>query len=42
MVTGGRERTGEEYGKLFEQAGFALIEVKLTASLTSILIGVAK
>jgi hypothetical protein len=42
MVTGGRERTGEEYGELFEQAGFALIEVKPTASLTSILIGVAK
>ena len=39
VVTGGRERTAEEYARLFEQAGFRLARVIATPSARSILEG---
>ena len=38
-VTGGRERTAEEYRKLYAQAGFELTRVVPTASAASIVEG---
>ena len=42
VVTGGRERTAGQFRKLFADGGFELTEVKHTAALPSILVGVAR
>jgi hypothetical protein len=41
MATGGRERSTEEFGQLFDAAGFHLQGVRTVAALPSIVIGVA-
>lgn len=39
VITGGRERTAAEFGKLYDQAGFELEEIAPTPSPLSIIIG---
>ncbi len=41
MATGGRERSAEEFARLFEAAGFRLESVRPLAALPSVLVGVA-
>ncbi|MBU6412705.1 MAG: methyltransferase [Planctomycetes bacterium] len=38
VVTGGRERTGDEYSKLLRDAGFSLVRVQPTNSIVSMLV----
>lgn len=38
VVTGGRERTGDEYSKLLRDAGFNLVRVQPTNSIVSMLV----
>lgn len=37
VVVGGQERTGEEYGKLLDRAGFAVVQVIATKSPLSLI-----
>ena len=39
VMTGGRERTGEEFRKLYEAAGFRLTRIVLTESPFSVIEG---
>ena len=41
-VTGGRERTVDQYAALFDRAGFALDDVRRLSALPSIVVGIAK
>mgnify|MGYP001023304622 CR=1 FL=1 len=38
VVTGGRERTGDEYSKLLRDTGFSLVRVQPTNSIVSMLV----
>jgi hypothetical protein len=38
VVTGGRERTGDEYSTLLRDAGFKLVRVQPTNSIVSMLV----
>lgn len=41
-VTGGRERTADEFGRLLANSGFELVEVRKTPALPSVIVGVAR
>lgn len=40
VILGGRERTADDFGRLYTEAGFRLIDVVRTGSLFSIIEGV--